>query len=368
MIKHSINIGLDVHKDNIAVAVARASGDSQSLGMIPNTPESIRRLMRKYGPFDQLGVCYEAGPCGYVIHRQLTRMGIDCLVAAPSLIPRKPGDRIKTDRRDAQKLARLLRSGDLTPVWVPSMAHEALRDLSRSCHQSRQDLTRVRHRISKMLLRHGVSRPEKMNTWTLRHRDWLNTVHFPQHSQEIVYRELLFQMDQSKDRVERLAKELEQEAAESPFASLIAAWQCLRGVALISSAGFAAEFGDMRRFDNPRQMMSYVGMVASEHSSGAVVRRGSITKVGNTYVRHLLVQDAWHYRHPPTISAALHRRQDNQPDIVKEIAWKAQCRLHKRYWRLIGRGKPQQKAVVAVARELLGFLWAIAQEVPVAYA
>jgi len=365
MIKHSIHIGLDVHKDTIAVAIARGQKEPESLGIIPNNPESITKLMRRYGPYDQLRVCYEAGPCGYVIYRQLHHMGIDCLVAAPSLIPRKPGDRVKTDRRDALKLAHTLRNGDLTPVWVPSASHEALRDLSRACYQSRKDRSRVRHRISKLLLRQGVYRPAHTNTWTLAHRDWLNTIHFPFRSQDIVFREMLHQLDQSNERVERLTKELAQEAEDGAFAPLIAAWQCMRGIAVITSVGLAAEFGDVRRFDTPRQMMSYVGLVPAEHSSGSVQRRGSITKTGNNYLRHILVESAWHYRHAPAISAPLRKRQKGQPERVREIAWQAQQRLNRRFWRLVGRGKLHQKAVVAVAREMLGFIWAIAHEVPV---
>lgn len=358
-------VGLDVHKDSISAAVAEHHTEPRSLGKLINSPEAIRKLMRKLGPYEHLRVCYEAGPCGYVIYRQLKKMGIECMVVAPSLIPKKPGARVKTDRKDAVMLARLLRSGDLEPVWVPDASHEALRDLSRAVEAAQGDLMRARHRIRKLLLRQGIRKPEDMNSWTYRHREWLHTVKLPQANQQVVLREMLLTLDQAGERRQRLEAELKEAVECSPFIGLVQAWQCLRGIKTISATRLAAELGDIRRFTTPRQLMSYVGLVPSERSSGSREWRGSVTKTGNAHVRHVLVQAAWHSRHAPSLSAEMRRRQRGQPESVKAIAWKAQDRLHRRYRRLVGRGKPKQKAVVAVAREMLGFIWAIAQEIPV---
>jgi transposase len=358
-------IGLDVHKDSISAAVAEHHAEPRSLGKIANTPQAIHKLMRRLGPFQNLKVCYEAGPCGYVIYRQLSRMGVACVVVAPSLIPKKPGVRVKTDRKDGVMLARLLRSGDLEPIWVPDADHEALRDLSRAVEAAQGDLMRARHRIRKLLLRQGIRKPDGMNAWTYRHREWLHTVKLLQASQQVVLREMLLTMDQARERRQRLEAELEQAIEFSPLAHLVQAWQCLRGIKVISAIRLAAELGDIRRFTTPRQLMGYVGLVPSERSSGSREWRGSVTKTGNAHVRHILVQAAWHSRHAPSISAELRKRQRGQPERVKAIAWKAQDRLHRRFRRLVGRGKPGQKAVVAVAREMLGFIWAIAQEIPV---
>lgn len=358
-------VGLDVHKDSISAAAAEQDTAPRSLGKINNNPEAIRKLMRKLGPFEHLKVCYEAGPCGYVIYRQLKKMKIECMVVAPSLIPKKPGARVKTDRKDAIMLVRLLRSGDLEPVWVPDANHEALRDLSRAVEAAQGDLMRARHRIRKLLLRQGIRKPEGMRSWTYRHREWLHTVKLPQANQQVVLREMLLTLDQAGERRQRLEAELKQAVECSPLIRLVQAWQCMRGIKMISATRLAVELGDIRRFSTPRQLMSYVGLVPSERSSGSREWRGSVTKTGNAHVRHILVQAAWHSRHAPSLSAELRRRQREQPERVKAIAWKAQDRLHRRYRRLVGRGKPRQKAVVAVAREMLGFIWAIAQEIPI---
>jgi transposase len=363
MNNRSIFVGLDVHKETIAVATAESRKQPRSYGIIPNDPRTIFKLMRKLGPFKRLKVCYEAGPCGYAVYRQLADLGIDCVVIAPSMIPKKPGDRVKTDRRDASNLARLLRSNDLTPIWVPDQDHEALRDLSRAVEAAQGDLMRARHRIRKLLLRQGIRKPEGMSSWTLRHREWLHKVKLPRANQKVVLREMLLTLEQARDRRQRLDAELELASQLSPLATLIQAFQCLRGIQVISATRLAAELGDVRRFTTPRQMMAYVGLVPSEHSSGYRQQRGSVTKTGNAHVRHVLVQAAWHSRHPPSLSAALRKRQRGQSERVIAIAWKAQDRLHRRYRRLVSKGKPRQKAVVAVAREMLGFLWAIAQEV-----
>lgn len=363
MQKDTIFVGLDVHKDSIAAAFTEGSAEVQFLGVIPNHPQALTKLMRKVGPFARLQVCYEAGPCGFVIYHQLTRLGIDCMVVAPSLVPRKPGDRVKTDRRDASMLAQMLRSQSLTAVWVPDEAHEALRDLSRAVEAAQGDLIRSRHRIRKLLLRQGIRAPEGVRAWTYRYREWLNSVALPHASQQVVLREMLLDLDQAKERRARLEAELEHEAERSPLADLIKAFQCMRGIKVVSATRLAAELGDLRRFTSPRQLMAYAGLIPSEHSSGSRIVRGRLTKAGNAHVRHVLVQAAWHSRHAPSTSAVLKRRQKGQPEKVIAIAWKAQDRLHRRFRRLVGKGKPPQKAVIAVAREMLGFLWAIAHEV-----
>jgi transposase len=352
---------LDVHKETIAVAVAAAAGgEARSLGTVPNRPESVRKLFRKLGKPRDLLVCYEAGPCGYGIQRQLQAMGIICVVVAPSLVPVRPGDRVKTDRRDALKLARLLRAGELTPVWVPGEAHEAFRDLTRAREAGRQDLVRARHRLNKLLLRLSVRPPEGVKAWTKKHRDWLQTVKLPQAPQQVVFREYLHAVDQAKERVKRLEAEIAEAAESSPHAALLGALQTLRGVGPLTAAVLVAELGDLSRFGSPRQLMGYAGLGPSEHSSGERRQRGPITKAGSSYLRFVLVEAAWHYRHRPAVYGALRQRQKGQPEELKAIAWKAQIRLHRRYCRLLARGKTKQRVVVAVARELIGFIWACA--------
>jgi transposase len=297
------------------------------------------------------------------LQRQLTQLGARCRVVAPSLIPTRPGDRVKTDRRDALKLARLLRSGELTAVWVPEAAHEALRDLTRARGDAREDLHRARQRLGKLLLRLGVFPPPKVRPWTQRHRAWLDTVRLPHPPQQIVLGEYRLAVDQAAERLARLEAEIALAAQAGPHAAVLAALQALRGVALVTAAVLVAELGDLRRFRSPRELMAYVGLVPRETSSGPRRRRGGVTKTGNGHVRHVVVEAAWHYRHPPRVGAALKRRQVGQPETVKAISWKAQDRLHRRGRRLLARGKSKSKMVVALARELLGFIWAIAHEV-----
>lgn len=364
MDKDSTYVGLDVHKDTIAVAVADGrGGEVRSLGMIPNTPEAVQKLVRRLGPAKRLACGYEAGPCGYVLHRHLTRLGARCVVVAPSLVPTKPGDRVKTDRRDATKLARLLRSGELTPIWVPDEEHEALRDLTRAREDARVDLLRARHRLSKFLLRLGVMPPASVKPWGVKHRQWLQGLHLPRASQQSVLREYLLAVDQVQERLRRLEAELVEAARTSRHAALIAALQALRGVGVVTAVTLVAELGDLHRFRTPRELMAYAGLVPSESSSGLRQRRGAITKTGNAHVRHVMVEAAWHYRHAPGVWGALRQRQVGQPERIKAIAWQAQDRLHRRYRRLLGRGKARQQVVVAIARELLGFAWAVAHAV-----
>lgn len=355
-------IGFDVHAETIAVAAAEPNGDVRSLGVIPNRSESIRKLVKKLGPVTQLRVCYEAGPTGYVVYWQLTALGVKCEVVAPTLVPVKAGDRVKTDRRDALKLARSYRAGDLTPVWVPDAAHEALRDLVRAREAAKKDQLRARHRLSKFLLRHGRRPPTKMKAWTRAHLAWVTSaVHFDQPAQEATLGDYLHEVDHATARIARLEAALDTAVATAParLHTVITALQALRGVARITAATIAAEVGEFSRFATPRQLMGYSGAVASEHSSGERVRRGGITKTGNAHLRRVLVEAAWAYRHRPAVGAALQKRQATTSAEVKEIAWKAQHRLHARYRALTARGKGKPQAITALARELLGFIWAI---------
>lgn len=359
-------VGLDVHKDTIAVAVARPGhGDAEFIGTISNNPNAIASLVHKLGQPEELCFCYEAGPCGYGIYRQLTAMETRCIVAAPSLVPRRAGERVKTDRRDAKKLARLLRSGELEPVWVPGEAHEALRDLVRAREDAQRDVIRKRHQISKFLLRLGLLPPQGVNAWTTRYRKWLEGLRFKYVAQYIVLREYLHALDEAEAMVERLEAEIAELAQTVDQAPVIAALQALRGVGLVTAATVVAEVGDLTRFISPKQLMSYGGVVPSEYSSGGRRYQGGITKSGNAHLRRVIVEAAWNYRRLPHVGAALKKRQEGLSEEVRAISWRAQRRLNLKFRRLTGKGKPGQVAAVAVARELLGFMWAIAWQVRV---
>lgn len=355
-------IGLDVHADTIAVAVAEPNGEVRSLGMIPNRPESIRKLLKKLGPPEPLRVCYEAGPTGYVIYWQLTALGVRCEVVAPTLVPVKAGDRVKTDRRDAEKLARSYRAGDLTPVWVPDAAHEALRDLVRAREAAKKDQLRARHRLGKFLLRHGRRPPTGMTSWTQRYLAWIKTaVQFEQPAQEATLLDYLHEVEHVAGRIERLERAIDEAVKTVPesMRAVIEALQALRGIALVSAVTIVAEVGELSRFAKPSQLMGYSGAVASEDSSGNRIRRGAITKTGNAHLRRVVIEAAWAYRYRPAVGAALRKRQATVAPEVKDIAWKAQHRLHTRYRHLLAKGKCKQQVVTAVGRELLGFIWAI---------
>jgi len=368
-IKH---VGLDVHAKTIAVAVAQpgASGDVRSMGGILNTPEAVRKLMRKLGKRDELRVCYEAGPCGYVLYWQLTQMGIHCDVIAPSLIPKKPGDHIKTDHRDARKLAMLYRANLLTPVWVPDSEYEALRDLVRAREAAKQDQLRARHRLGKFLLRQGYRRPEGLNAWTRKHRLWLETQQFKYAAHTSTFVDYLHEVDHASERLARLEQAIDAAVQTAPgeLRAVIDALQALRGVSKLSSVTLAVEVGSFSRFAKPSQLMSYSGTVPSEHSSGGRIRRGPITKTGNAHVRRIIGEAAWSYRFRPNIGVTIKRRQAGASDKVKEIAWKAQHRLNQRYRHLMGGGKQHNLTITAVGRELLGFVWAIGVQAEREYA
>jgi transposase len=352
-------LGLDVHAETIAIAVAEPDGEVRSLGTIPNRGESIRKTIKKLGPAEKLRVCYEAGPTGYVVYWQLAELGVQCTVVAPTLVPTKAGDRVKTDRRDAEKLARCHRSGDLTAVWVPDEGSEALRDLVRAREAAKQDQMRARHRLSKFLLRSGQRPPSGVRPWTRPYLIWVAQLRFAQIAQEATRQDYLHEVEHMRGRVARLEQAImEAVKVASPALPSHNDLQALRGIADISAVTIAAELGQVSRFESTRQLMG-CGAVPSEDSSGQRTRRGGITKTGNAHLRRIVVEAAWSYRRPPCIWYGLRRRQESISEEAKEIAWKAQHRLHKRDRKLGAAGKDQRKIVTAVARELLGFIWAI---------
>jgi transposase len=354
-------LGMDVHAETIAVAVAEADGEVRSLGAIANRAESIRKLIRKLGPVDQLRACYEAGPTGYVLYWQLSELGVECAVIAPTLAPVKAGDRVKTDRRDAERLARSHRAGDLTPVWVPDEASESLRDLVRAREAAKQDQLRARHRLSKFLLRQGQRPTAGVKVWTIAYMTWVRQLRFAQPAQDAVRLDYLHEVEHMSERITRLEESIREAVQQAPpqLQAVVQGLQALRGIALISAVTIASEIGSVSRFRYARQLMSYSGTVPSENSSGKRVQRGGITKSGNAHLRRILGEAAWSYRCQPAVGAALRKRQEGVPEEIRQIAWKAQVRLSRRYGRLAASGKDQRKIVTAVGRELLGFVWAI---------
>jgi len=323
--------------------------------------------VQKLGPPKQLRACYEAGPTGYVLYWQLTALGVACQVIAPSLTPVKAGDRVKTNRRDAEKLARCHRAGDLTAVWVPTPAHEALRDLVRTREDAREDQQRARQRLGKFLLRHGWKSPAEIKqNWTKKHMTWIKSqVRFEQPALQTAFLDYVHEVEHAADRLERLEKAIDDAIASAPaeIQEVVQALQALRGVGKIVAVSIVAEVGSLSRFSNPRQLMSYSGMVASEYSSGSRVQRGGITKTGNAHLRRVMVEAAWAYQHKPWIGGWLAKRQQGLDDETKNIAWKAQWRLCTRYKKLLAKGKNKPQIVTALGRELLGFVWAIAVRV-----
>jgi transposase len=355
-------LGLDVHAETIAVAVAEPDGEVRSLGTIANREESIRKLIRKLGPTDQLRACYEAGPTGFVLYWQLAQLGVECAVVAPTLVPKKSGDRVKTDRRDALKLARSHRSDDLTAVWVPDEGSEALRDLVRAREAAKQDQLRARHRLTKFLLRTGQRPPLGVKAWTERYVEWTQQIHYTHPAREATLLDCLNEVQHMGERVKRLEQSIVEvvKLAPAPVQEVIRGLQTLRGVAHISAVTIIAELGNISsRFESARKLMGYSGVFPSEDSSGERIRRGGITKSGNAHLRRIIVESAWSYRHRPSIGTKLRKRQEGVPAEITEIAWKAQNRLHKRYMKLMAAGKEQRKVMTAIGRELMGFIWAI---------
>jgi transposase len=354
-------LGLDVHAETIAVAIAEPDGEVRSLGTIANRGESIRKLIKKLGPIEKLRACYEAGPTGYVLYWQLAALGVNCEVIAPTLVPVKAGNRVKTDRRDAEQLARSHRAGDLTAVWIPDEGCEALRDLVRAREAAKQDQLRARHRLSKFLLRSGQRPAQGVKAWTQSYLAWVRQIRFHQVAQESTRLDYLHEVEHMAERVKRLEQAIQEavQLASPELQEVIHALQALRGIAQLSAVTIAAELGQVSRFASARQLMGYSGAVPSEDTSGKRIRRGSITKTGNAHLRRIVIEAAWSYRLRPGIGPLLRKRQAGVPEQIKEIAWKAQHRLHKRYCRLAAAGKDQRKIVTAVGRELLGFIWAI---------
>jgi transposase len=357
-------LGLDVHKASISVAIAEESGAPTTYGRIPNEPSGIRTLMTRLGgPGIELRVAYEAGPTGYALHRQLTRLGIACMVVAPSLIPRQPGNKVKTDRRDALKLARLLRSGDLTAVWVPDEAHEALRSLVRARADAKADQLRAKHRLSKFLLRQGCWPPSGVRNWSKRYFTWLHQLEFEHLPDRVVFADYLAEVNAAGERVKRLETALHLCAQSSSQVALIRSLQAFRGIGFLSAVTLVAEAGDLRRFRTAPQFMAYVGLVPSESSSGGKHQRGSITKTGNRLLRHVLGEAAHHARLAPRVTSTVKQRQADAPAEIIELAWRAQVRLHTRY-RHLSQRIGALKALTAIARELAGFIWAAGQVLP----
>jgi len=364
----TLYVGLDVHKDSIAVAYAPEDRGAEvaSLGSIGTRQCDIDALIRKLqSKGATLVFVYEAGPCGYWLYRYLTRKGLSCHVVAPSLIPRKPGDRVKTDQRDAVMLARLMRSGDLTSIYVPGIEDEAIRDLSRGREDAMRDLKATKYRLKAFLLRQDI-RYEGRANWNAAHLRWLAEVVCPTRAQQIVFQEYVRGVTEQHERLQRLEGELHAEVKGWRLYPVVEAIQALRGVELTGAVILMAELGDITRFDTPRQLMSYLGLTPSEYSSGERRRQGGITKAGNTHARRALVEGAWAYRYPAKVSRHLQLRLETLPAEVQAIGWKAQVRLCKRYRQLSARGKHVNQVVVAIAREMAAFAWAIARTVPLA--
>ena len=354
----TVTVGLDVHARSIRLAAVRAD-ELLEERTLPYDEEAVERALRSW---PSVRCCYEAGPTGFGLYRHLVGRGIDCQVVAPGLVPQRPGDRIKTDSRDARKLARLLAGGLLEPIHVPARELEAARDLVRAREDARLDRMRDRHRLSKFCLRHGRMLPT--SSWTIARRKWLGEQRFEFAAQQQTFDTYLHALDLVDARIGQLERVIAETAVQEPWRALVARLRCLRGIDTLTALALVAEIGDFDRFKTAEELMAFVGLVPSERSSGEQRRQGSITKAGNAHVRRLLVESAWHARRRPTVGYELARRQRGQDAVVIERAWRCQQRLHDRWRRMAGRGKPQQKIVVACARELAGFVWAIATEQP----
>jgi transposase len=358
-------VGIDVAKGRNAIAVAEGErgGEVRYLGEVDASVASMTRVVRRLAEkYERMHFCYEAGPTGYGLHRLITALGHGCVVVAPSLIPRRPGERVKTNRRDAVALAKLLRAGELTAVWVPDKGHEAMRDLVRARAAAVETMRVHKQQVSAFMLKHGRRYPRK-KAWSMRYLRWLQEQQFDHPAHQIVLQEMVEAVRLAKERVERLERTIEEFLPAWSLAPMVQALRALRGVDLIVAVTFVSEVGDVGRFDNPRQLMAYLGLVPSERSTGDTVRRGGITKTGNRRVRHMLVESAWSYRHAPRLGAQKLYILQKVPPEVREIAWRAQTRLTARYRRLAARGKRTTVVCTAVARELVGFMWSVAHQV-----
>ena len=352
-------VGQDAHKVMIKVSMLLPEETKPLEWEVPNEVGAVRRMVRKVqrqAP-GEVRFCYEAGPCGYALQRWIQDAGASCVVVAPSLIPRKPGDRIKTDRRDARKLAELYRAGLLTEVHPPTPQDEAVRDLCRAREDAHEDLVRSRHRLSKLLLRRGWMWTGGKRAWSQGHRLWLRSLRFEHEADQVVFDDYLLTNEQIEERLRCLEQRIEEVSQLAPYAEAVAALRCFRGIDTITAMGLVAELHDFMRFESARGLMAFLGLVPSEHSSAGSERRGAITKAGNSHARRLLIEAAWHYRHRPSV-ASLKRRRQGQSAQVVALADKAMQRLHRRFNRLLAKGKPRPKVAVAIARELAGFIWA----------
>lgn len=361
---NDIHVGLDVHKATIAIAVVPGVGQqAHYFGQIQNTPDALNKLIKSLSPDGQvMNFCYEAGPCGYELYHQLRGQGHQCDVVAPSLIPRKPGVRIKTDRRDALALAKLHADGSLTPVWVPDKEHESMRDLSRAREDFKQMETKARQRLGAFLLRNGKVYGGK-SKWTQAYWRWLETVTFETPMQHIVLQEYVQAVHDAQKRVQGMEGQIRLAVRGWSLRPLFEALMAMRGISMVAAVTIVAELGDLSRFENPRQLMAYLGLVPSEYSSGGKRRQGSLTRTGNGHVRRVLVEAAWNYRFMPRKTRDIQRRAEQTSEAVQAIAWEGQKRLCGRYQQLLKAGKVKQQVTAAVARELCGFIWAIACEI-----
>ena len=358
-------VGFDTAKKKHAVAIADGGrkGEVRYLGEIDSSPATVEKVIGKLAErYAKLHVCYEAGPTGYGLYRQIKALEHDCAVVAPSLIPKKPGERVKTNRRDAVTLARLLRAGELTSVWVPDAVHEAVRDLARAREAAVADLRKKRQQLLSFLLRHGRIFSGRKH-WSLAHLRWLAKQSFEHPAQQIVFQDAINTIEDAATRLHELDRQLLAIVPTWSMAPVVAAYQAMRGVSFVVAVTFAAEIGDVRRFDNPRQLMAFLGLVPSERSTGETVRCAGLTLTGNRRARRVLVEGAWTYRYPARVSETLRARLEGLPKTVRDIAWKAQVRLCARYRRLVAAGKKTPVVIAAIAREMAAFLWAIGRQV-----
>jgi len=368
MNKHStVFIGMDTHKENTLVGTCKdkRSDKPELFGTIKTRTVAITKMVRqlqsKY-PNSTLIFVYEAGPCGYWLYRLLAKLGQQCYIVAPSLVPKKPGERVKTDKRDALKLTQLLKNGDLDGIYVPEAIDEAIRDLSRARERTMNDLNDARHQLKALFLRNNIHYASTAD-WSLKHMRWLTEIVLPFPSQQFVLQEMIQTISERVARLERLDNELLYQVKSWQFYPVVKAIQAMRGVRLLVAVGVISELGDLTRFDHPRKLMSYVGLTPSEHSSGETQKKGSITKCGNKRARRLLVQGANAYRYPAKISREMQKRQEGLSKQIVDIAWATQLRLCRRYSRLMLRGKHRNVVVTAIAREMIACIWEISREV-----